>query len=138
MRRIVDMIVAVLLGVNMLTPIAGASVVAPHACCVRGVLHDAPAEAMSHDHCARGMQSPPRPSSSVSFRSTPQAPCHSCCSCLGPVVSSRPQARPGDSFLVPVPQDSHPFLHEFYPAEASSSETRQNPDRAPPSSASNQ
>jgi hypothetical protein len=137
MRRSVNTIVAVLLCVNLLTPIAGASLVSPHACCIRNVRHDAAAadaNTMSHDHCGRGVHS--TPASSSALHSSPEAPCHRCCSCLGPVVSTRAGARPGASFLVFAPQDSHPFLHEFYPAEDSSSQFSQNPGRAPPSSSS--
>jgi hypothetical protein len=136
MRRLMYMMVAVLLCVNMLAPIAGASLVTPHSCCVRNPRHDAPTVAAPHDHCGHAAQGAPASPSSSSLSSSPQAPCHGCCSCLGPVVSSRPQARPGASFLIFTPQDSHPFLHEFYPAADSSSEFRQNPDRAPPSSES--
>src|SRR5215471_1622798 len=133
MRRVVNIAAALLLSVNMLAPIAGASLVTPHSCCVRNLRHDAPAAAaMSHSHC--GHDAHGLPPSSASLTPLAQGPCHGCCSCLGPVVSSRPQARPDAAFLIFTPQDSHPFLHEFYPAEDSSSEFRHNPGRAPPSS----
>jgi hypothetical protein len=136
MRRITDMTVAVLLCVAMLAPVAGASLVTPHTCCIRNVRHDIPAasSAVSHEHCGHSVHSTLVPSSSSFFTASPEAPCHRCCSCLGPVVSTRPQARPDASFLLFAPQDSHPFLHEFYPAEGSSNELSQNPGRAPPSS----
>jgi len=131
MRRVIGMIVALSLCVSLLTPMAIAMLVTPHACCVRNMRSDAPAGSMSHEHCARSAHRPP---SSASLSPLAQGPCHRCCSCLGPVISMRQQARPDTSFFTPAPAASHPFLNEFYPSEDSSSEFHQDAGRAPPSS----
>jgi len=132
MRRVIGMIVALSLCVSLLTPMAIAMLVTPHACCVRNMRSDAPV-GVSHEHCARSAHSTPS-SSSSSLYPLAQGLCHGCCSCLGPVISMRQQARPDTSFFTPAPATSHPFLNEFYPTEDSSSEFHQDAGRAPPSS----
>ncbi|HTC92181.1 MAG TPA: hypothetical protein VK699_01870 [Terriglobales bacterium] len=136
MRRISGIFVALLLCVSLLTPTAGALLSTAPACCMKNMQHNTAVAAgsMSHAHCGHDMNSGYVPASSPGLYAAPQGVCHGCCCCLGPTISTTSKVRPNASFVAPAPAESHPFLSEFYPAESSGSEFRQNPGRAPPSS----
>ena len=124
MRRVLGILVALLLCVGLLTPIASALLItAPPACCMQNK-----AAGGGMPHCSRHQSAP----SSSGFNSLAQTSCHGCCSCLGPTVATHSKARPNNSAVMPVPLESHPFLREFNPAEDSNGKFHQNAGRAPP------
>jgi len=125
MRRVLGILVALLLCVGLLTPIASALLItAPPACCMQNKA----AGDGGTPHCSRHQSAP----SSSGFNSLAQAPCHRCCSCLGPIIATHSKARPNNSAVMAVPVESHSFLREFNPAEDSNGKFHQNAGRAPP------
>ena|SRR5438874_8757577 len=93
------------------TALATAVVVNPHACCLRVTAQ--------HDHCGK---------SQAGISAQPQ--CHHNCPSVAFSNSVRrlASARP----IADAPADAHPFLSEFYPAEASDTALDSDAQRAPP------